>query len=41
MKKKIYIQAEKYTWENDFKIALNSYKSESSETSIVIHIDES
>lgn len=40
MKKTIYIQAEKYTWESEFKIALNTFHSKSSENAIVIDIDQ-
>ena len=38
--KKFYVQAEKYTWEDDFKVVVNSYQSESSENKVVIDIDE-
>jgi hypothetical protein len=38
--KKLFIQAEKYTWDNEFKVVVNSYHNKSDSSTIVIDIEE-
>lgn len=40
MKIKLYIQAEKYNFEKEFRVCVNAYKVESTQTHIVINIGE-
>ena len=40
IKKTMYIQAEKQTWNNEFEVKVNAYHNTSDKYSIVIDIDE-